>query len=239
MTDSLFENPSDKEGNLENKYENWEKEALVKKALAADEHIKTLEGEHKLYREAHNTEETLQKVLQKLDHMNFNEDNQNYLQNTPANNSGENVSSNPSVTREEVTKLIETSINENQRTSQAKANVKKIREELKKTWGDSYSDKLKSRAKELGVEQQYLESMAEQYPDAFLKIVLPTSSTPSPNTHVPPTSSVSSTVAGNELSKYSEYSKLMKENPRLRSDPNFRNRMEAAALKYGDAFFAT
>lgn len=238
MTDGgLFnESPLDQEG-AENKYEQWEKDALIKKALAADNHIKTLENEHKLYREAHNTEETLKKVLDKLDQTNYR-DNTNYPLNTPANNSGGNESSNQSVKMEEVQKLILASITENQRRSEAKANVERIRKELQKNWGESYSDKLKSRAKELGVDQKYLESMAEQYPDAFLKIVLPSGSTPSPNTHLPPSSTVGITVGGAELTKYAEYSKLMKENPRLRSDPNFRKRMEAAALKYKDAFFA-
>ena len=238
MTNSeLFENPSDNEGTIENKYANWTTEDLIKKALSADEHIKTIEKENALYRDSRNTDERLKEVLQKLDNIKTESTATNYQSNNEGNNPWPTTSSSTSISLEEVKKLIDTSISETQRQSQAKANVEKVRAELQKIWGDTYPDKLKSRAKELGVEQSYLESMAEQQPNLFLKAVIPTStSTSSPNTHVPPTNTVNPTGI-NSGDKYSDFSRMMKENPSLRSDPNFRKRMEEAAVKHGDSFF--
>lgn len=235
MTDSeLFTNESE-DNTLASKYAEWDKEALLKKAIAADNHIKTLEEEARNYKEDSKTEQTLQEVLKRLD--NTYNASTNYTP-TEEYQPSEQPSSGDQVSKEDILNLVNTSIEKKQKESLAKANVEKIRNELKRNWGDTYPQKLSDRAKELGVNQTFLESMAENYPDAFLNLVLPKSDSSNPNVHVPPSNTRStSSFSNTEGETYKSFKKMEQENPRLRHDPAFQRRKLNAAERLGDAFY--
>ena len=220
--------------NTQSKYSSWNTEDLVKKAEAADAHINKLETENSDYRK---NDATLQEVLQKLD-----QSNAATSQNNPSTNTNqyqERSNSSETVSKEDIEKLVSISFDRKQQESLAKRNVETVRTELKKVWGDNYSQKLTERAQELGVEQSYLESTAENYPQVFLKVILGENSTSNPNTHVAPTSTQTSpvlTTPGN-FTRYKDFSKMMKEKPELLSDPMFNRQMHEAAQKYGKEFY--
>lgn len=223
----------------ESKYANWTVEALVKKAEAADNHITTLESEAKLYRKSEQDENALREVLSKLDHLNkpsgmespsFGVNNPPLSQPNPGD----------TVTKDDVLNMVKTSLEQTQKQTLAKNNVEKVRTELKKAWGDNYQNILTQKVRDLGVDQSYLESTAEQYPDAFLRLVLGQNdkSTSNPNIHVPPTSSTSApahNVSGSET--YKDFKAQYKANPALLADPAFNKRMHEAAQRLGDAFY--
>ena len=234
MTDTELFNSENNESN-ESKYDSWDLEQLKKKAIAADNHIKTLEEETRYYKENNKTEETLKEVLERLDKTNNTQ--QNYQPTNEEYLPSEKPSSGDQVTKEDIEKVVSMSIEQKQKESLAKANVEKIRAKLKDTWGDNYSQKLVDRSKELGVNQTFLESMAENYPDAFLNLVLPKSDASNPNTHVPP--SGSAPVRANQFTgdSYKAFRQMEKDNPELRHDHAFQRRKLEAAEKLGEAFY--
>lgn len=232
MTDSLFENDGTTNTETTTKYDAWELEALKTKAMHADNHIKTLESEMSLLRENKNTEAALQEVLKKLDQANQPPENNLNLGN---NQTLERINSSEQLTKQDVLGILE----QKQKELQAKANVDTVKTELQKVWGDSYTSKLNEKSKQLGISQDWLASVAETHPQAFLKIVLdaPPNDT-SRNVHVPPGSTGSNrigTITGGETQK--DFRAQEKANPRLIHDVAFQTRKHAAAQRLGDAFF--
>lgn len=234
MTNSeLFSQTNENEQTANPKdYSNWSIEDLVNKAEAADAHINKLELENKDFR---TNDETLREVLKRLDQVNQPSQNIDPSMNV---NPHPEQSNSGGVDQTEIEKMVSLSFDRKQKESTAKANVLKVETELKRVWGDNYSKHLHERTKELGVKQEYLESMAENYPDLFIKTVLGETSKSNPNVHVPPTSTTSPTQTdvGN-LVKYREFAKLEKDNPQLRLDTAFQQRKLQAAAKYGDSFY--
>ena len=115
MTDTnLFD---DDNSSTPSKYASWTLEDLVKKAEAADIHINTIEHENRLYKEANETTNKLDELLEKLDPA--NNSSLNY-QNPPVNNSG-NHSGNTSevVTKELVLDMVSKALENNQKVNQA------------------------------------------------------------------------------------------------------------------------
>lgn len=214
------------------KYASWDVEALRKKAEAADDHIKILEVEAANRRDSEKTNATLEDVLKKLDMVNQ----------TPAPYTLPVVNPTPvtsSPQGEQITKSdVLNILDQKQKELQAKANVERIKSELRKVWGDNFSTKLTEKSTEIGVNQDFLASMAEQYPDAFLKLVLETKSTSNPNVHVAP--STMGTPTGSlqfvgETRK--DFKAAEKANPALIHDAGFQRRKHEAAARLGDAFF--
>lgn len=233
MTNSeLFSdsNVTNNESNLLNsKYDSWEKDALIKKALAADDHINKLESEHAQLR---STDDTLQEVLKRL------EQPQNSVQNNELNQTHERSNSSESLSKDDIEDIVSQIVERKQKTSQAKANVDMIKTKLQEVWGDDYRTKVSSRSQELGIDQSYLESMAESQPQAFLSLILPQSAiNPNPNTHLPPSSTKQIEDKSFKGETYKEFREQEKANPSLLYDPKFQKRKLQAAQTLGDAFY--
>lgn len=242
MTDTIFENTSTEQTNEQqsavdnqSKYASWTVEDLVKKAEHADKHINTLETEMGDYRK--NYDETLKQVLQKLDQVGNTSTNTDPSMNT---NQYPEKSNSSGVSQTDIEKLVSMSFDRKQKETLVKSNVEKVRSELTKVWGENYSSKLKARMQELDVEQSYLESMAENYPQLFIDTVVgKQTSTSNPNTHVSPASSInvsSSPTMGN-LRTHKDFRTLEKENPNLQHNAEFQQRKLQAAAQYGEDFY--
>ena len=237
MTDSeLFNSDSnltEKESNensITTKYDSWDKEALIKKALNADQHIATVEAENANYKNSQKTDETLKEVLKALETrpQEFvpSEVNQASQQSNPSEN----------LSKKDVETMVSTLVEEKERKLQAKTNVNYIKSKLKEIWGEDYKSKVSSRVTELGIPQQYLEGLAESHPDAFLKIVLP-SSPSSPSSFSPPSSTVSVKDNVFKGETYKEFRAQEKANPNLLYDGKFQRRKFEMAKKLGDDFY--
>ncbi len=231
MTDTLFNTDTPTSGS--NKYDTWDAEQLKRKAEAADNHIRTLEAENANLRETTKQNATIEEILDRLDNKPV----------TPPNFSPNPVVTNPpdkpsssAITKDDVMSLIE----QQRKNDQAKANVDLISKELQKVWGEDFPSKVTQKAKNLGVNKDFLASMAENYPQAFLKLVLEDVQKPTnPNSHVPPTSTTfqPKTPEGFVGETWKDFSKAMKQNPSLRTDPTFSRRMHDQAAKLGDSFY--
>lgn len=234
----LFEKTDNNEPtNLETKYADWDEDALRRKALAADNHIRTLEEENRNYRESMKTDEKLEAVLSKLD-QSYNQQQFNYQPNNEAHQPSERNSAQESVTREDVLKLVEQTYQNKVKESTAKSNVEYVANELRKAWGDNYSKTLSEKVKDLGVDQSFLESMAETHPKAFLRLVSPSKETGTPNTHVPPKSSTSTNMGDTTYGEtYKDFKEQEKQNPTLKHNAAFQRRKMEAAARLGDSFY--
>ncbi len=234
MTDSsLFEGTTPAEPL--DKYSTWEPDALRNKAIAADNHIKTLEEENRNLREQTKQTATLQEVLEKLDRV--NPSSPSY---TPPAVNPTPVQPNTSqqVTKEDITNLVTSTFEQEQKKNQAKQNVATVKAELQKVWGDNFPQRLSEKSKEIGASENFLANMAENYPQAFLKLVLAdTKPAPvNPNVHVPPgtTPNKAAPMTGETYKDFRAQEKL---NPKLLSDPIFQQRKHEAAQRLGDSFF--
>jgi hypothetical protein len=235
MTDNnLFENTN----TPTSKYDSWDIEALKKKAESADAHIATLEEENRTFRDRGQTEARIEEVLARLDQL-----KQQPLPNppiNPVNNTDQRHVPAAEVTKEDVLKLVSTTLEQKQKENQVKANVERIHKELKQAWGDNYKSILSTKAQEMSINQDFLISMAETHPDAFLKLVLDKSKLANPNAHVPPSSNAVhvpnvGTMTGET---YKDFKKAMEANPNLRTDPTFNRRMHEAAERLGQSFYS-
>lgn len=217
----------------DSKYANWDIEALRKKADAADNHIRTLEAEAVTRRGADQTQATLEELLKKLDTVNQTPANFNQ---TPPNPGDVRTSTQgEQLSKQDVLSILE----QKQKDLEAKANVATVKRELQKHWGNDHHLKLAERSKQLNVPQDFLASMAETHPDAFLRLVLEPASTSNPNVHVPPTTTIRTKDGLKPFvgEKMKDYIQAMRDNPTLRNDANFKTRMQEAAEAQGESFF--
>lgn len=222
--------------NTSKNYDNWDLEALKRKAEAADAHIKAIEAENSALRQNTDTTSTLEEVLEKLDLL--NQVPQNFMPSSGVTNLPvEKPNSSQSLTKDEVVAMVASAIEENRKKSTAKQNVDVIKQELEKTWGPNYPTRLSEKATQLGVSTDYLSSMAESYPQAFLKLVLDEKTNTNPNSHTPPTTTVRPVMGDQPMSKWKDFSAAMKANPRLRSDVAFQRRLHETAEKLGESFY--
>lgn len=217
----------------ETKYDTWDVEALRKKAEAADNHIRTLEEEARNYRATQTTNATLEEVLKKLDTV--NQPPAVYTPPVVNNPPVVNISQSEHISKQDVLNILE----QKQKELQAKANVDSVKQELQKVWGDDFSLKLKEKSKQLSVPQDFLASMAESHPSAFLKLVTEGNANTNPNVHVPPASTIRTKEGIQPFAgeKMKDFQKAMKENPHLRSDAEFQKRMMLTAERQGASFF--
>jgi hypothetical protein len=214
----------------ENKYDSWDIEALKKKAEAADNHIRTLEAEAANRREITQNTATVEELIRRLD--------QSYQPPvTPPTPVVNPTTVQPTTISEQISKQdVINILEQKQKESQAKANVDKIRKELHKVWGDTFPTRLSEKSKALGVSETFLATMAESYPDAFIKLVVDEKPITNPNAHVAPTSTrtVNYNITGDTRK---DFRAAEKANPSLLNDPAFQKRKHEAAARLGDAFF--
>lgn len=76
------------------------------------------------------------------------------------------------LTQADIARLVEEQLTSKQREQIAKANVAQVTSALVEKWGSGYVDKLRTRAKAIGVDDNFLASVAEKSPKAFLELVL-------------------------------------------------------------------
>lgn len=231
MTDtSLFETTP-----TTSKYDNWDVDALKNKAISADNHINTLQSELAELRNSKTSDAKMEELLNRLTEISTPP--QNTASNV-VNHTTERVPGAPVVTTEDIETLVSKSLEKKQKEDLSKQNVAKLHRELKAAWGDNYRSIMTNKAQELGINQNFLASLAETHPDALLKLVLDKPKSSDLNTHVAPPSVLNTRAGQVQLgTTYKEFSKAMKDNPSLRSDPNFIARMHEAAERHGEAFY--
>lgn len=249
------DNPEDNQGNdqvnyVEEMTKKFRKEdgtldveALARGKWESDQHIARIETENHGFRQELNTRLSLEDFMKKMDERNLSN-------RTIPNNDGEpqHRQQNESITKEnltaeEVQKLIQQTLTQEQKKTNTERNVAYVRQELTKAWGKDFHVKLKQKAQEIGADEKFLASMAESQPRAFLTLVGVSSqeaprSQPNvspPNTQVNSTAGLKSPTVRN--SAY--WKKYRKENPeKYFSVEATRQRFEDAKT-LGEDFFVS
>lgn len=210
-------------------------EALAKGKLEGDRHITTLEAELATLRTELNKRKTLEEVVEQI--------KSTRVQADIGNNQTPVVHETPSDTginnKDDILKLVNQTINQRQSIDQARHNVETVRSELTKVWGDAYPEKLVQAAKELEVSKEFLASMAETNPKAFLKVVqgaIPPK-VGDPNISAPPRNSATPSASNLVQGTFSSYMDEQKKNPKLRYDREYQAKLHKEALANPDHFF--
>lgn len=199
--------------------------ALAKGAWHQDKYIPRLEQENANHRSELQTRISVEEQIQRLQAVQPAAPVVNNNQDEPK-----------TYSKEDLLAEVQTLLNQQKQTSVAERNVERVAQALQSAWGTNYQGRLKARAQELGLDQQFLANLAETKPDAFLNIVVPKTQAP----HVtPPRPQVNSNSMPATTGERNEayYAKLRKENPRLYLTREIQSQEHKDALRLGDRFF--
>jgi hypothetical protein len=136
----------------------------------------------------------------------------------------------------DIDKLIDEKLLQKQRREQVQANVQTVATELTKVWGPNFQTQLVQRANDLGLSQEFLGSVAERSPKAFLSLILTETKKTNPNVDVAPKTTISkSVIPGDGVRNKTYYDKLRKQVGNLSVEQ--RAQMHKDAQRLGEEFF--
>lgn len=214
--------------------------ALARSRVEADRHIKRLETEQNALRTDMTSRLSLEELVTKLS---------SFKAPDPAPTSGEDHSSEPSknaLTAEDLARLIDERVQSLSETERAKSNMNLVKDTLKKEWGSDYVDKMKSKAQELGVGENFLNDLAMRQPNAFLKLMDVTGKgkpdTVVPNTSAPVRGSqmtTNTTQVDPNFKGKSYYDKMRRETPAKFWDHRTQLEMNQVAMTDPEKFLAS
>lgn len=152
----------------------------------------------------------------------------------------ENGALDPQALTEQILRAIE----EKNRASIAEQNVKKVKDALSNTFGQSWLKSLEDFSNANGMSRELIDNWVKTNPDAVIQAVTkfqapnssPVVNPPPSRMNVPMGSSVPN--AGG-LNKYSDFKKVLKTDPNRYYSREFQVLMHDTAVKMGDAFFTS
>lgn len=213
-------------------------EALAKGKLMGDIHAKNLEKELAEVREdigrlaedkkARATFETLVEELREL---------KKSTSNDGTNPDGNETRNNPAFDPNKIEEIVSTLLSQKEKEKLKNDNFNKVKNELKKVYGDKYPTYLREQADKLGLDPQKMNEIAAYSPTAFLRLIGVNNN--SSNETVPqlPHNTFKPTSGGPSHPTYSYYRKMRMEQPELYHNPKTQVQMHKDAQKYGEAFF--
>lgn len=220
-------------------------EDLAKAKMESDRFIDQLKGELAGIRQELSTRQTLEQLIDKFgskrDHDTDHGNNQN-------SNGGDGDNNVKSLTEEDINRMVEEKLSNAERTRVHNSNIETVRKALVESFGSDYVTHLKAKADELGVTEEYLQSMAKETPKAFLKLVEAdkasgasrvANSLFSPPSGLPSPARSPSGFSPTGTPKKSFYDELKKKNPSEYWSPAVQNKMHKDAIALGESFFDT
>ena len=215
-------------------------EALARAKAESDAFIARLQEEMAGLRQDLNTRLTMEQLMDKIAAKpNEAPPTQSPNQQTP---NSEVKSTSP----DDIERIIEDRLSKAERTRVQNANLALVRESLEQNWGQDYVQRLKEKASDLGVGEEFLQGLAKDQPKAFLKLVeadTPASKPAQTNNtlFVPPTGQNVPRQA-NGFSPTGQrtkafYDQIKAKNPSEYWSPSVQNQMHNDAIKLGEAFF--
>jgi hypothetical protein len=142
----------------------------------------------------------------------------------PEVNDNREAAENTTLNADTVKGLVAEYLSETQQKERATLNLQKVEDALAKSLGDNATQIVKQKAAEMGVDINFLRSVAEQSPDAFLKLVV--TEAPTEGGHVTPNKT--NTAAGFDSSSernWDYYERLRRENRKEYWTPAIQNQM--------------
>lgn len=139
---------------------------------------------------------------------------------------------------EDIAEMVRRELSTEKTKSQKAENVEYVRQELTKTWGPNFQERLVRKAAELGSSVDFLGTMAETQPKAFLALMVGNpQGKPATNEYVPPRSSITSSHQIGDTRNFAHYEKLRKENPTQYWTPKVQTEMYKMARELGEDFY--
>lgn len=208
-------------------------EALAKGKWESDQFIARLQSEQEELRKELSTRMTLEEFWEKT-HQN---PKTNEEQGTPP--PGEPKAQSNAPTKEEIAELVRQQLSEVTTQSQKVRNVEFVKQELTKTFGPNFSEKLRQRAEELGSSIEFLGSMAETQPKAFLTLMTGGVVHTTPPQHdAPPRTQVRTEGPSPKMGKtFKDFERMRRENPTLYWQASTQQEIFKAAKELGEAFY--
>lgn len=220
-------------------------EDLAKAKAESDRFIQQLQGELAGIRQELSTRQTLEELMTKVG-------SQRAPENTPPGNNqnpngdddGRNVKA---LSEEDIARLVEDRLTKAERARVHNSNLETVKQTLVESFGSDYVTHLKAKAAELGVSEEYLNSMAKETPKAFLKLVEADGAkraTPvAGGLFTPPSgANIRSTDQSKGFSptgipKMSYYENIKRTDPTKYWSAAVQNKMHKDAIALGEAFF--
>lgn len=217
-----------------------DQESLARGKYESDQFIETLQTELAEAREEANKRKTVEEMVEKIMTRSESDSRPNASNQDikPVENAeGDKLSI------QDVEKLFNKKLQEATSVSRKQSNVDKVQRELQNLWGDNYKTMLTQKTHEFGVPQEFLASMAEDHPDAFLKLVgdwgPKKESAPSalPRSVFNTTALSNNSNSNNNVKNNKYFEKMRKETPANYWKPETQMAIHAAAFEMGDAFY--
>lgn len=209
-----------------------DQQALAFSRLKADEHIQKLETEMSDLRKDLQARTTLAELTDKWTQM----QTQQTERSVEEDNQSQRTDSD--LTPEKIDSIFNTRLSEYEKVKARQANANLVKTELKKLLGDNYSSRLKDELNKLGVSDEYANRMAEEQPQAFLKLVSP--SHRDDRFAAPPKSTVAVPFAPSNTDRtMSYYDKIRDTDPELYKSIKVQNQLHDDAIRLGEKFFDT
>ena len=237
---NLFENAPDsvasKTEEILAKWKDKPQEELLKKAVAADLHIDTLEREkaelRQMYLEQHEELKAKAKLEEYIDRIEkLPRDNQVAA---PIANEPEKPKWDPN----EFKKIASETYQEIENQKKSTENFSKVQNKLREKYGDNYSNILKDQQNMLGLSDSDVNSLAQKSPEAFFRVMGLNEPAQRESYQAPPRGSQrNDNFAPKVVTRdWNYYQELKKTNPTLYLDPKISRQMEADYLALGDRF---
>lgn len=206
--------------------------SLAKGKLEADKHIERLEGEMQGLRQELEQRLSLEKFLDKLEHGTEPKTPEATTPQAPS----------QTITPEDIAKTVKQVLTTEKDVSTRQSNVDFVRSKLQEAWGKDYVAKLEEVAPEVGG-KDFLSTIAETNPKAFLKLVGVEQRATPVNTDVvtppKPTSTTTPFASGHTGVKNQAYfQKLRKDDPKKYWAADTQMEMHKIAETMGEAFFS-
>lgn len=217
-------------------------EELAKAKVEADRFIEQLKNENAGIRQELSTRQTLEELMDKVGSRTVPDQTNSGNNQSHGNGDGQNGAK--ALSEEDIARLVEERLSASEKARVHTANLETVQKALVASFGSEYVTHLKAKAQELGVTEEYLNTMAKETPKAFLKLVEvtgePKGTTPGlfspPPTHGLPSSN-NKGFSPTGQRKQSWYENLRKSNPSEYWSASTQNRMHQEAISLGESFF--
>ena len=207
--------------------------ALAKGKALSDEFITRLQTENSGLRKELNTRLSLEEFLEKTQ----NKAPEPGTSTEPV--QGEGGTQDVQVSQEDIKNLVTKTVTETQQKHLLAQNLSDVREVLQSHWGNEFAYKLTERAAELGLGEEFMNSLASSNPRAFYELVGIVPKKTADPYDAPPVSSIRSVPVAGNPQNFEYYTKLRKENPAKYWTPKIQNEVYEQAKKQGDSFYNT
>lgn len=213
-----------------------DEQALAKSVKFKDEHIAKLEREMANAREEISKRATLEEFLDKIESRSRTP-NQEQLGEGDGNQEGAT-----SLTPEAIKALVKQATLEERTQATEQQNLMASVQELQKAWGQNWQQKLVEKRNELGLSEEFMNSIAFKSPKALLNLVgvnqSPVGRNQEPNLYVPPRNQMANASDTNSGGKNKAYwDKMQKTDPILYRSAAMTAERHRVAQQMGRKFF--